>query len=336
MIAIHNSHYGYHPRWIDYCNKKRIPYKLVNCYDNNIIEQLIGCSSLMWHHHHTNSKDILFAKQLLFSLEQSGFAVFPNFNTLWHFDDKVGQKYLLEALDVPHVPTHVFYSRKEAIAWTEQVKFPKVFKLRGGAGSANVKLAKTKSEALHLIKRAFGKGFKQYEPLTNLTERWRKYRLGETSFWNVLKGVLRIFHEPEYSKIVGYQQGYIYFQDFIPNNDFDIRIIVINNKAFGLKRMVRKGDFRASGSGSFKVAREEFDERCIKAAFETSRKIRSQCLAYDFVFDEHNVPLLIEISYGFSVEAYDNCPGYWDDQLNWYDNSFNPQEWMVEAVVKVV
>ncbi len=76
-----------------------------------------------------NPRDILFAKQLLFSLEQSGIIVFPDFNTGWHFDDKVGQKYLLETIDAPLVPSYVFYSKKEALEWDEQTNFPKVFKL---------------------------------------------------------------------------------------------------------------------------------------------------------------------------------------------------------------
>ena len=130
MIAIHNSSYGYHPRWITYCKKNGIPYKLVNCYDNNIINQLSDCNALMWHHHHSNAKQILFAKQFLFSLEQSGLTVFPNFRTSWHFDDKVGQKYLLEAIDAPLVPSYVFYSKEMASKWVEQTQFPKVFKLR--------------------------------------------------------------------------------------------------------------------------------------------------------------------------------------------------------------
>jgi glutathione synthase/RimK-type ligase-like ATP-grasp enzyme len=48
------------------------------------------------------------------------------------------------------------------------------------------------------------------------------------------------------------EKNYVYFQDFIPQNDFDIRIIVIGKRAFAIKRMVRKGDFRASGSGNIK------------------------------------------------------------------------------------
>ena len=332
-LAIHNSKSGFHSRWIKYCELNSISYKLVDCYETNIMEKLKDCSGLMWHHNQASPKDILFAKQLLFSLEQSGINVFPNFNTAWHFDDKVGQKYLLESIEAPLVPSFVFYSKKIALAWIEQTSFPKVFKLRGGAGSANVKLARSKKAAVSLINTAFNKGFSQYESLSNLKERWRKYREGKTSLWDVIKGGIRIFIEPEYSKVIGKERGYIYFQEFIPNNNFDIRIIVIAGKAFALKRMVREGDFRASGSGDFKFAKEEFDERCVQIAFETNHKLRAQCLAYDFVFDKNNNPLIVEISFGFVKEVYDPCPGYWDENLKWHEGEFIPQDWMVETAL---
>ena len=335
-IAIHNSEDGYHPRWIAFCKKRNIPYKIVNCYDNDIIKQLENCDVLLWHHSHSKPRDILFAKQLLFSIQQSGKVVFPDFNTGWHFDDKVAQKYLLETVGAPLVPSYVFYSKKDALVWVEQNEFPKVFKLRGGAGSANVKLVRTRSEALKIIKKAFGKGFRQYEPLTNLKERWRKYRNGLTDLNDVFKGVLRFYKEPEFSKTIGYERGYVYFQDFIPNNDFDIRVIVIGKRAFALKRMVRAGDFRASGSGNMKFEKSEFDERCIQMAFDTSEKLNSQCLAYDFIFDWHNNPLIVEVSYGFAVDAYDPCPGYWDENLSWHEGKFIPQNWMLEDLIVLI
>lgn len=332
-LAIHNCKTGFHPRWVNYCRKNKISYKIVDCYSNTIIEQLKDCDVLLWHHSHSMPQDILSAKQILFSLEQSGFKVFPDSNTAWHFDDKVGQKYLLEAIDAPLVPSYVFYSKKEAMDWCEKTTFPKVFKLRGGSGSANVQLINQKSDAYKLIDKAFDKGFRQYEPWTNLKERWRKYQNRKTDLYDVFKGVLRFYKEPEFSKTIGYERGYIYFQDFIPNNDSDIRVIVIGDKAFALKRMVRKGDFRASGSGTMKFQKEEFDIRCIEIAFETNKKLNAQCLAYDFVFDKNNEPLIVEVSYGFAVKAYDSCPGYWDEQLKWHEGRFIPQEWMIENVI---
>ncbi|WP_309640398.1 hypothetical protein [Flavobacterium sp.] len=336
MIAIHNnpSEVVFHYRWIDYCEKNNIPYKLVNCYDDDIIAQLKDCSCLMWHYHQANFKDIVMAKPLLYSLEQSGMKVFPDFNTAWHFDDKVGQKYLLEALGFDLVKTWVFYEKQTALHWIEQASFPKVFKLRGGAGSQNVKLVKSKSSAQSLINQAFGNGFPAYDSWGSVKERIRKWRLGKTDAFDVFKGFVRLVNPPRYAKIMGNEINYIYFQEFLPNNDSDTRIIVIDGKAFALKRMVRANDFRASGSGDFRYEREVFDERCVTLSFEYTKKLNAQCVAYDYVFDADNNPKLVEISYGFANKVYDPCTGYWDEQMNWHAGSFNPYGWMVDLMLK--
>lgn len=335
MIAIHNDlrKHLFHYLWIEYCKQKNIAYKLVDCFDSDIINQLADCSCLMWHYNQSSSIDIVMAKPLLFSLEQSGFKVFPDFNTAWHFDDKIGQKYLLESLQIDLVKTWVFYDTKTALSWINQTTFPKVFKLRGGAGSQNVQLVKTKSKATALVKKAFGKGFPAYDGWGSFKERFRKWRLGKADFKEVIKGTVRLIKPPRYAQVMGSEINYLYFQEFIPNNDSDIRIIVIDGKAFGIKRMNRENDFRASGSGFILYEKEHIDEVFVKAAFEINKKLKAQCIAYDFVYGENNKPLLIEISYGFANAGYNDCPGYWDENMNWYEGKFNPYGWMVDLML---
>jgi len=334
-IAIYNSNSDFHLRWINYCRDNNIRYKLVNCSADDIIRQIYDCSALMWHFSQSKSADIIMAKQLLFALQHKGFRVFPDFNTSWHFDDKLGQKYLLESLDIPFVKTYVFFNKKDAIDWVSLTGFPKVFKLRGGAGSGNVRLVESKKKALKLINKAFGKGFRQYDKYSNLSERWRKYRNNKTDLLDVVKGIIRVGYEPDFSKTIGNERGYVYFQDFIPGNNFDIRVVIIGDKAFAIKRMVRENDFRASGSGFIEYAKENFDESVIKLSFDINNKIKSQCLALDYVF-VNNHPLVLEISYGFSPEGYDSCEGYWDKNLNWYEGHFNPYGWMVENIIRTI
>lgn len=334
-IAIHQKEKDFSPKWIDYCKKKNIGYKIVNCYTNDIIDDLEDCDALMWHFSQGSSRDILFAKQLMFSLETAGKIVFPDFYTAWHFDDKVGQKYLLESINAPMVSSYVFYGRQEALNWVEKTHFPKVFKLRGGAGSANVRIVENESDARKLISKAFGSGFSQYDKWGSLKERWYQYSNGKSELWNVIKGVLRFGRTTELARVAGRERGYIYFQEFIRGNEFDIRVVVIDGKAFAIKRMVREGDFRASGSGDMRYKKEHFSNETLKISFDLAQKLKSKSLAIDFVY-KNSQPLIVEISYGFSRTDFSDFPGYWDDDLNWYSEPFNAQGWMVESVVKEI
>jgi glutathione synthase/RimK-type ligase-like ATP-grasp enzyme len=259
--------------------------------------------------------------------------VFPNFNTVWHFDDKVGQKYLLEAIGAPLVPTWVFYSNEEAISWAKETTYPKVFKLRGGAGSQNVRLVKNYKRARQLIRKSFNSGFPAYDPLGSLKERWRLFRLHKTNLRDIIEGIVRFVILPPYARLKGREKGYVYFQEFIAHNDHDIRVVVIGDKAFAIKRMVRSDDFRASGSGNILYDRSLFDEDTIKLAFSLAGKLKSQCVAFDFVHD-NGKPLLVEISYGFAPKGYESCPGYWDSELSWHEGKFDPYGWMVDSFLR--
>src|ERR1044072_8208735 len=123
-IAIHHDTEGaFSERWIAYCTANKIPHKIVDCYSTTIISDLQDCTALMWHHNHIGYKDILCAKELMYALEHAGLKVFPDFKTSWHFDDKIGQKYLLEACSANLVPTYVFYEKKDAVNWARQTEF---------------------------------------------------------------------------------------------------------------------------------------------------------------------------------------------------------------------
>ena len=335
-LAIHRSNEGFSNSWIEYCKKHGIDYKIVSCYDSDIVNQLSDCDALMWHFHQANCKDVLFAKELMFSLQAAGKVVFPDFHTGWHFDDKVGQMYLLKAAGAPTVPTYIFYDKTKALDWVNEAEFPKVFKLRKGAGSSQVWLVNDRKEAIKIVKKAFGSGFSQYEPRSNLKERWRKFRAGKSNLWEVIKGMVRFGYSPDFNRVAGNEKGYVYFQDFIPNNDFDTRVIVIDGKACAIKRLNRKGDFRASGSGDLLYDKHHFDEKLIQLSFEYAEKINSKCLAIDFVYEDEQ-PLFVELSYGFPAGSFvDDCPGYWDRQLNWHKENFNVTGWMVELVIKQI
>lgn len=337
-IAIHTNKCSFAARWEKYCKENGIEYKLVNAYENDIVENVKDCNAFMWHFHHADYRDMQFAKSLLFSLQKRGMKVFPDFNTCWHFDDKIAQKYLLEAIDAPLVPTYVFHTEKEAIEWAESTTYPKVFKLKGGAGASNVRLARTKKDAKKLIKQCFSKGFRQYRFDEIIKEEWRKYKQGNSTLRNFLRPIyyqLTKRYPNDFDHFRGKECGYAYFQEFIPNNTFDIRVCVVGDKAFGLKRYTRENDFRASGSGNISYSKAEIDERCVKIAFDVAKKIGAQSIALDFVFNKDNAPLIVEISYGYAVVAYDACEGYWTTDMQWHEGTnFDFCGWMIENLIK--
>ncbi|MCB6974647.1 MULTISPECIES: ATP-grasp domain-containing protein [Butyricimonas] len=340
-IAIHNSHISYSEQWIAYCEKHAIPYKIVNAYDSDIIHQLGDCTAFMWHHNHVDYRDRIFAKQLLYSLQEKGIKVYPDFKTTWHFDDKVGQKYLLEAINAPLVKSYVFYNKKDALAWIGTTTFPKVFKLRGGSGSSNVRLAKTRREARRLINIAFGRGF-SFIPICHLfVDSLKKFIHGKGAFLDILKRAVRLIIPSKFMRMGNKEKGYAYFQDFVPGLKEDYRIQFVGKRCWAMIRNVREGDFRASGSHDMTFDHTRIPRKMLDIAYALVEKLSLQSCAFDFLIEDQKIKL-VEISYCFGIDVEQRngefyvdefTHGYWDENKEWHEGSFNPLGWMVEQML---
>lgn len=335
MIAIYaEKGNNFSTYWVDYCSKHNLEFKLVNPYSCAILNELRGCKYFLWHINNFNYKDQIFAKELMYSIEASGIKVFPNRNTLWHFDDKIAETYLFKLLNIPTINTWIFYDKKEASAFITKTSYPKVFKLRKGSGSKGVVLVKTKKQAKRLVGKAFGKGFKTVSTYFMFRERYRKYKVGRESLKGLVKGFIRLFISTPYIRNANRERGYLYLQEFVPNNHYDTRVIVIGDRAFAIKRFNRKNDFRASGSGHIVYDKNQIDLNLVKFSFEVNKKLQMQCAALDFVYDKNNEPVVVEVSYGFNSLGYQDCEGYWDSDLKWYAGKIEPQLWMIENLIR--
>jgi glutathione synthase/RimK-type ligase-like ATP-grasp enzyme len=295
---------------------------------------LTDVQGLLWHWVHNEPAALLIAQHVIWSAEAMGLKVFPSFQTCWHYDDKIAQKYLLEAIGAPIAPTSVFTNRRNALSWIDGASFPKVFKLRRGAGSSNVRLVRSRAEARRLVDRAFGRGFKPIP--TGFGDAATKYVLAKRSH-DVLGKIRRLpanlIRARQKNRLMGRERGYAYFQNFIPDNRYDIRITVIGNRAFGFTRNVRRQDFRASGSGSIDYDRNRISQRCIEVAFETAEKIMSQSVAFDFVMDEEGDPRIVEISYCYMDKPVYDCAGYWDRCMAFREGHLWPQDAILDDLL---
>ncbi len=335
-IAIHYLSYGWTQRWIQYCEMKAIPFKKVNCYRSDIISQLRECSALLWHWNYENYRDKQFANKLIFSAEQMGLKVLPNYACSWHFDDKVAQKYLLESIREPHVNTWVFYDKSSAFEWIGKADFPLIFKLTTGAGSQNVRLIKSMAQAKEVITVSFGHGFSSKNYTNIIKDRYKKTLKYQDfqSLKNLFKSVFRAVKPASDFKFINRERGYVYFQEYLAGNDFDTRLVVIGKRCFGFRRFNRENDFRASGSSSFSCDPEKISIAAVQIAFSVAKKMDARTLALDFLFDDRHSPLIVEISYAFPVKsASDNCPGYWDSELCWHPGKQNLQHLMIDDLL---
>jgi len=83
--------------------------------------------------------------------------------------------------------------------------------------------------------------------LNSFTERIWHFKRDKNlkTFLNISRGIARLIVPSKIEINIPNEKNYIYFQDFIPDNNCDIRVIVIGKKAFAIKRMIREDDFRS-------------------------------------------------------------------------------------------
>ncbi len=337
MIGIHDRPGSFSDRWITYCTDNKIPFRRVNCLATDVVLQCKGLDALLWHWFHFDPTDLLMARQIIASLETTKIVVFPNSPTCWHYDDKVAQKYLLEAIGAPLIPTWVFTNQIDAMQWIETANWPKVFKLRCGAGSQNVRLVRTQAEARTVCHQAFDRGFPAMTGyLDDMQTRLRKTKTAK-EFWSRLVRAPRTFRNIlKLRRQMHRERGYLYFQEFLPDNTFDTRITVIGDRAFGFMRANRPNDFRASGSGSIVYDPEKLDKRCVEIAFRVADQLGTQSLAFDFLFTSRNEPQIGEVSYCYKSSAVHACTGQWDRQGIWHVGHVWPEDAIINDVIGAV
>lgn len=304
----------------------KIETLVLDVNDRDFWEKLKKVNILIykWGHDHHNSQ---IASAILPVIEKSlGIKCFPDLSTCWHYDDKLKQYYLLKENGFPVVDSFVFWSKESALKWLDTYSdFPAVFKLRNGAGSMSVRLVRNRREAKKLIFRSFGKGLLQTNVSVPHVARILNYELKRIVRYYAINFRNR-FIFPERRQFWIRHKNYVYFQKYLPGNEWDTRVTTAGNRAHAFRRFTRPGDFRASGSNKWDINPENIDMRMVKIALEISRKLQFQAMAYDFIYDQDQKPRIVEISYLYGGAGYpDFMNGYWDENLEWHSGRYWPQ-----------
>lgn len=298
-----------------------IPYKLIDAKSSYVIDNIKDIDALIWHWSQENAHEKRSAYAIIKSVEMKGIKVYPNSNTCWMFDDKIFEKYLLEAAEVPMIKTMVFYEYEKAIRWLKTQTFPLVYKLSHGAGSTNVRLVHNYEEAKKICKIHFST-FLDPEFFLNL-------------YYKKIKNIedIKEYFKKPLKKYGNNNRGSILFQEFLPDNSYDIRVTVVGKKYYIFRRYVRENDFRASGSGKIDYCVDECDLEAIKIAVELSNKINVQTMAYDFLYDKNHMLKICEISYGFVGNAINRTPGWYDENLIYHKEKTDVYKEIINLLV---
>ena len=303
-------------------------------------DEACEADGIMWHINMWPSMQSA-AHSILTPLELNTKAiVFPNLRTRWHFDNKVSQSYIYNAMGIKTPETYVYWNEQSAIEWIHnRSKFPIVAKLKRGASSSCVFILRNKREALKYIGKAFSsKGIKSNIGSLNIPVE----QVARNTWHSIMRALPKSIQQKTIDKNPvlmdqwNSERGYVYFQEYLGNNLFDTRITVIGNRAFAFQRENRKDDFRASGSGKIIYDMKRINMTMVQQAIKTSADCGFTSMAYDFLEDRNGTPCLIEMSFGYQSQAVYNCPGYWSKEMNWFDGHVLPERVHVEDLINEI
>lgn len=332
-VAIQPDDYGsgdaYSPMWIRLLQEAGHEVRLVNVYSADILDQVRGCHGFMWRHGQFPNMRQIARRILPIFEEELGLIVYPDQNTCWHYDDKVTQRYLFEVAKIPIPKTWVWYEIDLAKEWAITAEYPLVIKLWSGAVSQNVGIVYSYKEAELWINKLFGRGVHKLSD--KFLEYWPLRRRRIFAALNLLlKGIPPIPKPHENSWEL--HKNYVLFQEFLPDNSFDIRIVVIGNRAFGFRRFNRPNDFRASGSKNVDIDPTHIPLDAVRLGFKLSKRLKTQSIAIDCLRKSEEW-IVVEMSYTFPHFITHDCPGHWELQedpdtgeLIWQDGQMWPEE----------
>src|SRR5690606_16083154 len=321
--------------WVNYCKENKLNYEIINPYKNGIITKLMGFDIILWHYSNYSFKDMLMAKNILFTLEDHGKKVFPSFKDAWHFDDKLAETYLLESVNAPIPKSYYYYDMQSLELDIKNLSFPIIAKLRNGSGSHNVKMIKSEEELRLYGKKMFTSGLSSAPSLMYKASSNIKSSKSLKTFINRAKRIPEFLKSLSNAKKFNIERGYVYLQEFVPNDGYDLKIVVIGDKLSFIGRNIREGEFRASGGGDIFYEKNKVTQNVIDSAFATSDKLQFKCMGYDYVVNKDTGEgIIIEISYGFSHHALLDAKGYFDREGNWYDKPLNVPYEIINQMLK--
>ncbi len=200
----------YHRHFVAACLEEGVPFRVLDLSGSDWLEiaEESGCEVLLvWPDAFLSVWNRMVKDRVEILEHQLGFTIVPSSHEIWMFEDKRRMAYWLQAHDVPHPRTWVFYDLAECQEFVAACELPVVFKASFGASAAGVRLFQDRGKLARFVRRVFNGGFvpdgfdrrdRQWgsvllqEYLPQIKE-WRLVRIGD-SFFGHVKGKVGFFH----------------------------------------------------------------------------------------------------------------------------------------------
>lgn len=277
---------AYSPKYERFLKNNRIRYEYYDITAHDWIDRAKQFDVIIWH---TASDPVTqsCAESKIYVLDKlMGKVCLPSFDEIWSYENKINAHYLYQFHQLPEIPTFVTFDKKDALAFAKETSYPVISKLTTGSAAHGVEKINSENDCVRLIHKVFSAA-------------------GRKTYWPFCR-----------------QKGYVYFQQFMEDATFDLRIIVIGNKLLGYYRLPKKGDFRASGAGIYE--KKEIPEEALDLAYRVKEAFHSRCLATDLLYSEkRHRYYIIESSVFIGVDTCEQLvvngvPGYYEKMSDGY------------------
>lgn len=200
----------YHTHFVQACLEMGLPFRVLDLARADWLEQVekAACDILLvWPDGFRSIWSVMIKERVQVLEEHLGYPAVPCLREIWLYEDKRRMTYWLQAHQVPHPRTWIFYDPTEARDFATQCVLPVVVKTPFGASASGVHIVRTRRQLLALIARAFGRGLlaggadlrdrhwgsifiQEYLPEV---KEWRLVRIGDSYFGHP-KGRVGDFH----------------------------------------------------------------------------------------------------------------------------------------------
>ncbi len=231
--------------------------------------------------YHFSQKENLryFIKDVAEVLNQLNNKLVPSIDLLRSHENK-GYQELLKKVRKVSSPVGYYISSIEDIHYLD-IQFPIVVKTIDGSNGKGVFLCKNIHDVYKYLKRFRGTNIP--EKLDLLRRRYfrRKKNYPEYPDYNNYKDYL------EYKEYITKDIRFA-VQEYIPEQEFDYRVLAIYDKYYIIKRHTRAGDFRASGAKKFDI-NFEIDNKLLSSAEQFKNAFPdTPYLSMDIIYDNRD------------------------------------------------